>query len=98
MQLSVSSILDELLAPIALQEQQPGQVGVVDRRIGHRLQRRLGAIADAEPGAADHAEIVRAVADRERLLERSSPSRAAELEQRLLLCLGAEDRLGARSR
>ena len=74
----------ELLAPEALQEEEAGQVGMVDRGISLRPKRRLGAIGDAEPGPADHADIVRAIADGERL-RRVEAEPGGEFQQRFLL-------------
>ena len=58
---------DELLAPIALRIEQRGEVAVVDPRGGGGRDGGLGVVGDAEPGVLDHAEIVGAVADGQRV-------------------------------
>src|ERR1700733_7624723 len=59
--------LDKLLAPIALCVEQGGEVAVVDPRPGRGRDGGFGVVGDAETGAFDHAEIVGAVADHQRV-------------------------------
>ena len=58
---------DELVPPIALRIEQRGEIAVVDPRRGGCGDRGLGVIGDAEAGGLDHAEIVGAVAGRQRV-------------------------------
>ena len=57
----------KLVPPIPLRIQQRGEVAVVDPRRGGGGDRGLGVIGDAEAGLLDHAEIVGAVADHQRV-------------------------------
>jgi hypothetical protein len=64
------ALRDELVFPITLGEQKPGQVGVVDarpRRLGHR---RLGVEGDPQARGLKHVEIVGPVAHRQGERER----------------------------
>src|SRR4051812_31193473 len=62
-----ASRLHKLLPPIALRVEQRGEVAEIDSRMSGRGNRRLGVIGDAEAGALDHAEIVGAIADYQRV-------------------------------
>ena len=61
-------------------------------RVGGGSDRGLGAERDAEPGFAEHGEIVRAVADRHRVLMAKAEA-VAQLDQGRELRLAPEDRL-----
>ena len=58
--------------PVALGEQQRAQVGMVDPSARFRCDDGLGMERDAKPGCAQHVEVVRAVADRQRRGQRQS--------------------------
>ena len=57
----------ELVPSIALRVQKCCEIAVVDPRRRGRGDRRLGVVGDAQAGMLDHAEVVGAVADRQRV-------------------------------
>ena len=89
----VRSIAHKLVPPVALRIQQRGEIAVVDPRGGRGGDRGLGVIGDAEAGCLDHAEIVGAVADHQRV-DVVEIEGFAQLDQRRELGCAAEDRLG----
>jgi tRNA dimethylallyltransferase len=82
---------DNFFSPVALCEQQGGQVGMVDPPPRSGSHKRFGVEGDAEPGAGEHRQIVGAIADRDRLLQRNAFF-GGQPEQRLPLRFGGDDR------
>ena len=87
----------DLDRPVALGEQQRPEVGVIDPGAGFGGHDGLRAERDPEPRFAQHVEIIRAVADRERRGKRQIPA-GGQFPERRDLGMAAEDRLGHRGR
>src|SRR6202000_1476532 len=82
---------DELFPPVALHIEQGGEIAVVDPDVSGSGDRGLGVIGNAKAGGFDHAEIVGAVNDHERV-EIFEVERFTELDQRGELGGAADDR------
>ena len=76
---------------IPLKKQKPRQIAVVDLCRCGRRDDRLGVNGNAQSGAADHPEVIRAVANCQRIRFRYAQPRG-NLFQRLDLGLTPEDR------
>src|SRR5579872_1154053 len=81
----------KLLAPKTLRVKQRGEVAMIDSRLRGSRDCGLGVIGDAKPRLRNHAEIIGAVADDERvdIVEIGS---LAKLDQRRKLGGAAENR------
>src|SRR5947199_5069541 len=83
-------LFHELLAAIALDIKQRGEIAVIDAGVRARRDLRLGPIGDAEPGGVQHRKIIRAVTDRERVLARE-PELFGEFQEGGELGVASED-------
>src|SRR5712691_4165495 len=88
---SALALSHKLIPPIPLRVEQCGEIAVIDPRCRHCCNRGFGAVGDAEAGVLDHAEIVGAVADHQRI-EIVEIEGFAQLDQRCEFCRAAQDR------
>lgn len=83
---------DEVRPPEALRIKQCGEIAVIDPGLGGRCDSRLGVIGDAQSCLLDHAEIVGAVADHQRI-QIIQVERLAQINERRELRFTSQDRL-----
>ncbi len=87
------SVVSDVATGIALGKQERAQIGVIDARRHLRRHDRLGAEGDAEARRAQHRQVVRAIADRDRRF-RPETARGRARQQCFEFCVPADDRLG----
>src|SRR4051794_13333994 len=90
-QMAGTRLRDEFVAPVSLRVERRGKIAVVDAGGGGGRDRGLGVVGDTEACRLDHAEIVGAVADRERI-DLVEIKGLAQLDQGSELGSAADDR------